>query len=125
MISGVGAGSSYLADILPGVTIFALGLAATVAPLTATVLAAASPEHAGVASAVNIDVARTAQLVAVAVLPPPAGISGDDYPDPAGFCDRLPDGVVDRRRRAPSAGRSRSPPSAARWRGPSPSRSRC
>ena len=70
---------------MPGVTVFGLGLSATVAPLTATVLAAASSEHAGVASAVNTDVARTAQLVAVAVLPVAAGITAATYSDVAAF----------------------------------------
>jgi predicted MFS family arabinose efflux permease len=72
----VGAGGGYLTDVLPGVLIFSLGLSLTVAPLTSTVLAAASAEHAGVASAVNNDVARVAGLLAVAVLPVAAGISG-------------------------------------------------
>jgi hypothetical protein len=54
-----------------------------VAPLTSTVLAAAPVEHAGMASAVNNDVARTAGLVAVAVLPVGAGITGQAYTDPA------------------------------------------
>jgi hypothetical protein len=60
--------------VLPGVLVLGLGLAATVAPLTATVLAAPS-EEAGVASAVNNDVARTAGLLAIAVLPADAGIA--------------------------------------------------
>ena len=42
----------------PGSTVFGLGLALMVAPLTATVLAAASDEHAGIASGVNNAVAR-------------------------------------------------------------------
>ena len=49
--------------------VFAAGLTLTVAPLTATVLGAAPAQFAGVASAVNNDVARTAGLVAVAVTP--------------------------------------------------------
>jgi hypothetical protein len=60
--------------VLPGVLVLGLGLAATVAPLTATVLAAPS-EEAAVASAVNNDVARTAGLLAIAVLPADAGIA--------------------------------------------------
>jgi EmrB/QacA subfamily drug resistance transporter len=81
----VGPGASYVRDVLPAVTVFGLGLAATVAPLTATVLAATDDRHAGVASGVNNAVARTAGLLAVAVLPVLAGISGADYEDPGAF----------------------------------------
>jgi Na+/melibiose symporter-like transporter len=80
-------GSSYLVDVLPAVLVFGLGLAGTVAPVTATVLAAAEERHAGVASGVNNAVARTAQLAAIAVLPLAVGLSGDDYTDPAAFTD--------------------------------------
>jgi EmrB/QacA subfamily drug resistance transporter len=85
LLSQVGSGATYVADVLPGMTIFGLGLSATVAPLTATVLAAAPSENAGVASAVNNDVARTAQLIAVAVLPVAAGITSASYAHPAEF----------------------------------------
>jgi hypothetical protein len=54
-----------------------------VAPLTATALSAAPAEHAGAASAVNNDVARVAGLIAVAVLPALAGITGESYLHPA------------------------------------------
>ena len=63
------AGRRYVADVLPAVTLFGLGLSATVAPLTATVLASADVRHAGVASGVNNAVARAAGLLAVAGLP--------------------------------------------------------
>src|SRR5215211_4809172 len=63
----------------PAVGVFGFGLAITVAPLTAAVLAAAPAEHVGLASAVNNDVARVAGLIAVAVLPPLAGITGTNY----------------------------------------------
>ena len=66
----------YVASILPGVVCFGAGLAVTVAPLTATAMGAAPAEHSGVASAVNNAVARAAGLVAVAVLPFLAGITG-------------------------------------------------
>ncbi|MGI8447069.1 MAG: DHA2 family efflux MFS transporter permease subunit [Streptosporangiaceae bacterium] len=69
----------YLTEVLPAVVVFGFGLAVTVAPLTSTVLAAAPAERAGVASAVNNDVARAAALVAVALLPAAGGITGDAY----------------------------------------------
>jgi len=87
LLTRVDAGSTYVGDVLPAVVVFALGLALTVAPLTATVLAAASEEHAGIASAVNNDVARAAGLVAVAVLPLAAGITSGTYAHPAEFSD--------------------------------------
>ncbi len=71
----IGADSSYLGAVLPPVLVFGLGLAFTVAPLTATALAAAPNHQAGLASAINNDVARTGSLLAVAVLPPLAGIT--------------------------------------------------
>jgi EmrB/QacA subfamily drug resistance transporter len=85
----VGPAGGYWITILPAVVVFGLGLSITVAPLTATVLAAAGPEHAGIASAINNDVARAAGLIAVATLPLVAGITGRAALDPhilsAGF----------------------------------------
>jgi EmrB/QacA subfamily drug resistance transporter len=75
-------GASYVTGVLPGVMIFGLGLAAMVAPVTATVLAAAPDRFAGVASGVNNAVARTGSLLAVAVLPAVVGLSGASYADP-------------------------------------------
>jgi EmrB/QacA subfamily drug resistance transporter len=80
-------GGSYLTEVLPAVIVFGLGLAITVAPLTSTALSSAPVEQAGVASAVNNDVARTAGLIAVAVLPAAAGITGATYLDPASLAD--------------------------------------
>jgi hypothetical protein len=57
---------SYLTDLLPALTLFGLGLTMTVAPLTATVLAGADEQNAGIASGVNNAIARVAGLVAVA-----------------------------------------------------------
>src|SRR5262249_10614482 len=76
MMSRIQPGSSYLRTILPAFVVFSLGLATVVAPLTATVLAAAPEESTGVASAVNNAFARLAGLLAVAILPLLAGIGG-------------------------------------------------
>jgi EmrB/QacA subfamily drug resistance transporter len=76
---------SYLTQVLPAVLVFGGGLAITVAPLTSTALGAASSEHAGVASAVNNVVARAAGLLAVAILPLLAGITGGAALEPHHF----------------------------------------
>jgi hypothetical protein len=81
----IGPDASYLTDVLPAVAVFGFGMAALVAPLTATVLAAAPAEHAGAASGVNNAVARTAGLLAVALIPPIAGLTGDVYRDAGAF----------------------------------------
>jgi EmrB/QacA subfamily drug resistance transporter len=83
----IGPDASYVADVLPGVVLFGLGLATLVAPLTAAVLAAAPDRNAGVASGVNNAVARAAGLLAVAALPAVAGLGGSDYQDPVAFAD--------------------------------------
>lgn len=72
-------------DVLPGMTVFGLGLALMVAPLTATVLAAAPADHAGLASGINNAVARAGSLLAIAALPVAVGLSGDDYANPPVF----------------------------------------
>ncbi|HEX8074692.1 MAG TPA: MFS transporter, partial [Thermoleophilaceae bacterium] len=64
----VGRDAPYLSDILPPALVFGLGLAITVAPLTAAVLAGVEDEHAGVASGVNNAVARVAGLLAIAAV---------------------------------------------------------
>ena len=58
----------YVTDLLPALLIFSLGLSATVAPLTATVLADADESNAGIASGINNAIARVAGLLAVAAL---------------------------------------------------------
>jgi len=75
--------ASYLADVLPAVVVFGLGLSLTVAPLTATVLASAPVRHAGIASGVNNAVARAAGLLAVAALPAASGLAATGYHVPA------------------------------------------
>ena len=68
MLLRVGAESSYVADVLPAILVFGLGLSATVAPLTATVLDSVEERHVGIASGVNNGIARVAGLLAIAVL---------------------------------------------------------
>lgn len=85
LLAGVGPDVTYATDVLPGLTVFGLGLALMVAPLTATVLASAPDEHAGVASGVNNAVARSGSLLAVAALPVVVGLGGADYADPVAF----------------------------------------
>ncbi len=63
-----GTSVSLFGDVLPALLVFSLGLSMTVAPLTATVLADASEADAGIASAVNNAIARTAGLMAVAAV---------------------------------------------------------
>jgi EmrB/QacA subfamily drug resistance transporter len=58
----------YVTDLLPALLVFSLGLSATVAPLTATVLADADESNAGIASGVNNAIARIAGLLAVAAV---------------------------------------------------------
>ncbi len=83
MLLAVGDDVNVLVDVIPGMTVFGLGLALMVAPLTATVLAAAPDEHAGIASGVNNALARAGSLLAVAALPVAVGLGGADYANPA------------------------------------------
>jgi EmrB/QacA subfamily drug resistance transporter len=59
---------NYVTDLLPALLIFAIGLAGTVAPLTAAVLSDADESNAGIASGVNNAIARVAGLLAVAAV---------------------------------------------------------
>jgi len=94
MLVRIGTDTGYVADVLPGIVVFGLGMSFTVAPLTATVLAAASEQHAGVASAVNNEVARVAGLVAVAALPIAVGITAATYRSPAALTDGFHSALV-------------------------------
>jgi len=76
LLAGVDSGSTYLTEVFPGVVLLGLGLSATVAPLTATVLAAVEEGLVGVASGINNAVSRAAGLITVAALPALAGLSG-------------------------------------------------
>jgi EmrB/QacA subfamily drug resistance transporter len=85
LLAGVDGDRPYVVEVLPGSLLQGLGMAIVVAPLTATVLAAAPDALAGIASGVNNAVARAAQLLAVAALPVAVGLSGDEYAQPLAF----------------------------------------
>jgi EmrB/QacA subfamily drug resistance transporter len=85
LLSRVRADTAYVGGVLPGLLVFGLGLSLTVAPLTATVLAAAAARHAGIASGVNNAISRGAGLLAVAIIPGLTGLTGQAYRDPAIF----------------------------------------
>jgi EmrB/QacA subfamily drug resistance transporter len=82
LLSRASDGRGYVPHVLPAVLVIAAGLATTVAPLTSTALNSVSESHAGLASAVNNDVARLGGLIAVAVLPALGGIAGLSYLHP-------------------------------------------
>jgi EmrB/QacA subfamily drug resistance transporter len=83
LMSRINRGDSYLSAVLPAVIVFGLGLTLVVAPVTATVMAAADERHSGIASGINTAVSRLAGLIIVAVLPLIAGLTGEKFYDPA------------------------------------------
>jgi EmrB/QacA subfamily drug resistance transporter len=70
--------ASYLTVVLPAAVLLGLGLAATAAPLTTTLLEAVPVTRAAIASGVNNAVTRVAGLLAVAAVPLAAGLAGID-----------------------------------------------
>jgi EmrB/QacA subfamily drug resistance transporter len=88
LAAGVGPGDTYAAGVLPAVIVVGLGLALTVAPLTAAVMAAVEERHVGVASGVNNAVARIGTLLSVALLPLVGGL-GDLAPGDPRYSDGL------------------------------------
>ncbi|HXF32074.1 MAG TPA: MFS transporter [Solirubrobacterales bacterium] len=87
-------GDSYVTTVLPAVIVFGFGLTLVVAPVTATVLAAVDSTRSGIASGVNNAVARVAGLLAVAVLPAVAGLTGDKFYEPSQMTDGFHMGMV-------------------------------
>jgi len=61
------ADAGYVVSILPGLVVLGVGIAVTVAPLTAAVLNAVDRADQGAASGINNAVARLAALLAIAV----------------------------------------------------------
>jgi hypothetical protein len=93
LLSRIGPDASYPLDVAPGVVLLGLGMSLTVAPLTSTVLTAATNREAGLASGVNNAVARTASLLAVAVLPVVIRL-GPDLTDPANLSAAYPSAML-------------------------------
>jgi len=87
LMTRIDPGDSYVTSVLPPLIVFGIGLTLVVSPVTATVLAAADARHSGIASGINNAVARVAGLLAVAVLPLIAGLTGDKFYDPAAMTD--------------------------------------
>jgi EmrB/QacA subfamily drug resistance transporter len=87
LMTRIDPGDSYVSSVLPAVIVFGLGLTLVVAPVTATVLAAADARHSGIASGINNAVSRVGGLLAVAVLPLVAGLTGDAFYDPSAMTD--------------------------------------
>ncbi|HEY4451973.1 MAG TPA: DHA2 family efflux MFS transporter permease subunit [Solirubrobacteraceae bacterium] len=68
LLQRVGAHLEFVSDLLPALLVFSLGLAMTVAPLTAAVLAGVDDSQAGIASGVNNAIARVAGLIGTAAV---------------------------------------------------------
>lgn len=68
LLSRHGLYKDYWTQFLPGIVVFGLGLATTVAPLTAAILGDVAQAQAGIASAVNNAMARIAGLIAIAAV---------------------------------------------------------
>ncbi|MDX6277597.1 MAG: hypothetical protein QOJ72_1725 [Nocardioidaceae bacterium] len=90
----IGEDASFVTDVLPSTIVFGVGITLLVAPLTTAVLAAAPDSQTGIASGINNAVARTASLLAVAAIPPIAGIAGSDFAKPSVFSPGFHTGIL-------------------------------
>ncbi len=89
LMARIGPGATFMADVLPAVAVFGVGLVGSVAPVTATALESVPDKRSGAASGANNAIARTGQLLAVAAIPPLVGLTEDALNSPtlldAGF----------------------------------------
>ena len=72
----VGPNTNYWFDAFPAIVVMAVGMAGAVAPLTTAVLSSVDEEYTGAASGFNSAVARTAGLIATALLGSVLGATG-------------------------------------------------
>jgi MFS family permease len=75
----VSPGTGYWTVVIPLELVFGLGIAAMAPPMTSVALSSVPGEHAGMASAVNNVVSRSAALLWIAALPPIVGLTGASY----------------------------------------------
>jgi EmrB/QacA subfamily drug resistance transporter len=87
LMTTIDPGDDYATGVFPAVVVFGVGLTLVVAPVTATVLAAADARRSGIASGINNAVSRVGGLLAVAVLPLIGGLTGESFYDPAEMAD--------------------------------------
>jgi EmrB/QacA subfamily drug resistance transporter len=87
LLSTIKEGTHYWPGVFPGVLVFSVGLVLIVTPVTTTALTDVPEERQGVASGGNNAVARIAGLLAIAVLPAAAGLSGAAALDPGPLLD--------------------------------------
>ena len=77
------ASSSYWVGFLPGLTVVAIGMTLSVAPLTATVFESAPPNRSGTASGINNAAARAGGLIAIAAIGLAFGSAGSGLVEPS------------------------------------------
>jgi EmrB/QacA subfamily drug resistance transporter len=99
MIGQLGADFNYWTQLLPGIIVFGIGLAVTVAPLTAAILGDVPPAQAGIASAVNNAVARIAGLLAIAAVGAVVALQFGHTLDR--LCSTVPATVLDQAKQVP------------------------
>ncbi|OBA59498.1 MFS transporter [Mycobacterium sp. 1100029.7] len=77
-------------DLIPGMTVLAIGLVATVTPLMSATLGSVPVEHSGLAAAINNAVSRLAALMSIGSI----GLISAGAPSAAGFTHALQLGAV-------------------------------